>query len=689
MIYWIYYFLIATAIPVEARDVETVEVLEDGSANITCTAKITDTRCIVKLILYDRNTKKLLTYPRNDGFDDNQLDRDGIIDATGYKANQCNKAGVMKIVLLMHNLKRGDSGIYKCEVYFEEEDRLQIHINLTIKAREQQSLSFMLSALNKIKSISSYMCTDKYEAVIIFFCSESQSEITEPGKYILPNDCYEKDTIIKDHITNVKYCMVNATDLITMYVVYHSDTFSEAYMAFRLSEWRSRYLIILSSESGFFKIILAVLHSTASVVIQDRGRYKSALPIIDYHTYEYIAFCNKLCSCKLVVYSLVSENFTCTNISSTNLPSASKRCYPVASSASATVYLYDYGGCIINGSSPMQVVILIQACWSNTVAMCTVIPTHLFLVSYTWRLPNGYSNHTLVVILLKESSDMVRNFDLDGNFFDEGSHYIAVSTGVTIISYTLSKRKNYFLSSASNSPIGCYIYGEHQTTSYATPLHFKFNFPKYVSTSTTNTGHWCTPSSTIAGDNTDNDCDGYIDEEIDNQKDDDNDTKIDEDIAASTDTGCLPGWFGTKCDKLCHCNNSQCLMNGNCKENVTCLPGFFGLQCQYRSFEYNIPQFGKNLFDTNRSRIQSESGFFKIILAVLHSTASVVIQDRGRYSPLSITSERTVGGCNSTITKSNFEQQNTYSGLYLYSEKDFGVIVGQCYYDEQTSKYNI
>ncbi|XP_055872691.1 uncharacterized protein LOC106056041 [Biomphalaria glabrata] len=230
----------------------------------------------------------------------------------------------------------------------------------------------------------------------------------------------------------------------------------------------------------------------------------------------------------------------------------------------------------------MQVVILIQACWSNTVAMCTVIPTHLFLVSYTWRLPNGYSNHTLVVILLKESSDMVRNFDLDGNFFDEGSHYIAVSTGVTIISYTLSKRKNYFLSSASNSPIGCYIYGEHQTTSYATPLHFKFNFPKYVSTSTTNTGHWCTPSSTIAGDNTDNDCDGYIDEEIDNQKDDDNDTKIDEDIAASTDTGCLPGWFGTKCDKLCHCNNSQCLMNGNCKENVTCLPGFFGLQCQYK-----------------------------------------------------------------------------------------------------------
>ncbi|KAK0057143.1 hypothetical protein Bpfe_013507, partial [Biomphalaria pfeifferi] len=62
---------------------------------------------------------------------------------------------------------------------------------------------------------------------------------------------------------------------------------------------------------------------------------------------------------------------------------------------------------------------------------------------------------------------------------------------------------------------------------------------------------------------------------------DDNDNNIDEDVAALTETGCLPGWFGTKCDKLCRCNNSKCVRNGDCQENVPCLPGFFGLQCQY------------------------------------------------------------------------------------------------------------
>jgi len=41
----------------------------------------------------------------------------------------------------------------------------------------------------------------------------------------------------------------------------------------------------------------------------------------------------------------------------------------------------------------------------------------------------------------------------------------------------------------------------------------------------------CSPTSVLAGDGEDNDCDGMIDEETDNGIDDDGDGQIDEDLA--------------------------------------------------------------------------------------------------------------------------------------------------------------
>ncbi|KAK6958661.1 hypothetical protein BgiMline_036108, partial [Biomphalaria glabrata] len=57
-----------------------------------------------------------------------------------------------------------------------------------------------------------------------------------------------------------------------------------------------------------------------------------------------------------------------------------------------------------------------------------------------------------------------------------------------------------------------------------------------ATTSTESIKAVCTPTPQKNGDEKDNDCDGFIDEEIMNGKDDDEDGEIDEDNSRTTDS---------------------------------------------------------------------------------------------------------------------------------------------------------
>ncbi|CAL1536343.1 unnamed protein product [Lymnaea stagnalis] len=45
---------------------------------------------------------------------------------------------------------------------------------------------------------------------------------------------------------------------------------------------------------------------------------------------------------------------------------------------------------------------------------------------------------------------------------------------------------------------------------------------------------------------------------------------------------CEPGWFGSKCQYMCHCAKASCLGNGACLDGDHCMTGWFGPKCQYQ-----------------------------------------------------------------------------------------------------------
>ncbi|KAI8785586.1 hypothetical protein BgiBS90_012944 [Biomphalaria glabrata] len=433
----------------------------------------------------------------------------------------------------------------------------------------------------------------------------------------------------------IEYIEVDTTDLVTMIVVYNWLSYQEAYMALPINEWRSRYIIIYS-RAGFVTIISAKNNSSLNVISQEVGEeqlaiterevelrscqmilpmmgfvetntflglyvysdsafgvvagqcyldkqssvqnLESVLPIEDLPRYTYVAFCPEKRQCYLIVYAMVPGNFTCKKLFDDSHP-----CWPIKSHANIIVYQNSSNAFLIEGISPMHVVVSMTTVQTGIITLCTIIPSNIFGITYSFMLPDGFSSHYLVLVTQKPYDDLRGHvIQLLKLAFNSSEN----SAGVNIFVGPVTNEDT--ITSISQTPFGCYLFGDSKTNSYATPIHSRFYFNNYVTTSTTTTTttptntSWCIPSLKLPGDNKDNDCDGYVDEEIDNSKDDDNDNKIDEDTAAYTETGCLPGWFGTKCDKLCHCNNSQCLKNGDCQENVACLPGFFGLQCQYK-----------------------------------------------------------------------------------------------------------
>ncbi|XP_055873466.1 uncharacterized protein LOC106055992 [Biomphalaria glabrata] len=264
-----------------------------------------------------------------------------------------------------------------------------------------------------------------------------------------------------------------------------------------------------------------------------------------------------------------------------------------------TMYEFHPGTFIIHSTSALQVVVIFKRNGTFERSSCSILPSNLFMTEYLAKLPNEFSEHAIIIIAVGSLQDYVLN-NMTLNTFrtlQEISSYMKLR--LLQIDLDPNVDSPFSLRTLSGQAFGCYMFGLGEGSTYATPIAFgntsvDFDYSEDPSTATispattarptppTTTATWCTPSPQNDGDGEDNDCDGYVDEEVPNKKDDDKDGLTDEDNSVLTENGCLPGWYGTFCDVLCRCENNECLTSGDCKENVRCLPGFFGQQCQYK-----------------------------------------------------------------------------------------------------------
>ncbi|KAI8786251.1 hypothetical protein BgiBS90_013609 [Biomphalaria glabrata] len=327
--------------------------------------------------------------------------------------------------------------------------------------------------------------------------------------------------------------------------------------------------------------------------------------------YQYLTFCLLGFSCFATVLSPYSAPFVTVDyrsLISTTYFQKTKKMYKLKQcniKITSTKFLQ----VTVYFQRPNQFIYSIQS-------MSSVIPVSLFTSEYVFAKPKGYPCHTVVVT----APVGVNSFYIN----DRHISCDVVSLDILfqnwhIMSWNLSSEISYNVSqdivhvrTAEGEPFGCYVMGSDISTSFTSPLG-PLTFNNLVSNDTgtlkvtainTSVEMVCPTAQKISpgcegaqstlppscnvtlnmtrGDTWDNDCDGLIDEEMKNDQDDDGDGFSDEDLSKETENGCLPGWFGTKCDKMCRCENLQCLPNGFCKENITCQPNYFGTQCQYK-----------------------------------------------------------------------------------------------------------
>ncbi|XP_055873646.1 uncharacterized protein LOC106080079 [Biomphalaria glabrata] len=236
-------------------------------------------------------------------------------------------------------------------------------------------------------------------------------------------------------------------------------------------------------------------------------------------------------------------------------------------------------------------------------SMTTIVPVELFFDIYVWSTPGlgkivikhymtlivPKNMETLIVLnerpldeLTQTEKETISSWDLVGIPLDAGI-YELYSTPVI-----------YF---------GCYVYGYAKGSGYMQVAGY-MNGRLYDK----NRNRICEKSAPKPGDLLDNDCDGKIDEEINNNLDDDGDSQIDEDLAKPNRiNGAWTDWSAWTCSTDCKdhkmyrsrdCTNpapqnegtpcegeekeakeSDCYRNKLCPKD--CGPGFWGEDCKF------------------------------------------------------------------------------------------------------------
>ncbi|XP_055872731.1 uncharacterized protein LOC106050221 isoform X2 [Biomphalaria glabrata] len=432
------------------------------------------------------------------------------------------------------------------------------------------------------------------------------------------------------------FCRVRSSERISIMVFVSNQNFNEAYTPLPVSQWGKEYHIVLRRLSGFALIIsemdvaltvdyietdgqhnveYSIMHKNSVLSLQscsvtDRHNsiadyieimvvssgplsglsghcggdqsniaIEALLPVEKPSKFEYVVFCVRIRSCTVLVQSPMNALFYATNMASGRIDSYTEQ-------KNKKYYLIVDHQIFLQSEKYLLVSILILES-GVAQATCSILPTSLFTSEYVWLLPSGFGLHLIIFISYISLGHLILNQKpLWSHKYSIYEERFKAQTWHIITVEKHASKEDYFKAYSVNGDIfGCYLIGVNHTMTYAVPVSFSpYHQIIYIYDKTWpfNRLQRCPTESMVKGDNVDNDCDGYIDEELANNKDDDGDNKVDEDLSTDTDNGCLPGWFGTNCDQLCHCERSQCLSNGTCRPGVLCERSYFGTQCQFR-----------------------------------------------------------------------------------------------------------
>ena len=159
--------------------------------------------------------------------------------------------------------------------------------------------------------------------------------------------------------------------------------------------------------------------------------------------------------------------------------------------------------------------------------MTILPPTDQFSGNYTFTTPVTFFpekqdyDHYLAIVIEDEASDGLM---LNGEQLTNDS-FLAIwrqvgHTNLTAMTLSITSGTHFLTHMDLLQTFGAYIYGLKFQEAYGHALGQRVNTIDYV----------CTRTFVIIRDRFDNDCDGRLDEEIENEMDDDGDGLIDEDL---------------------------------------------------------------------------------------------------------------------------------------------------------------
>ncbi|XP_055873110.1 uncharacterized protein LOC106055990 isoform X1 [Biomphalaria glabrata] len=618
-----------------------VTVTEADNVTMTCSGAIFFSRIdkvcteLLELVKVNKQNAETLivSYPRVGQHYTKPVQDTWILHLKGHTdvQGQCSNVKTMYIAINIPEIQLQDAGKYVCRVYFPNETHpINTSTNLLVNSPKTVS-KFFIWDLMHTDYLKVSICNTESEARVTFGCGGQERR----SRLVKKQSCI---TLTLPTNSETDYCYIDSDGMVTAQVLYGYKKFYEVFMAIPESRWGTKYLTsmkigsatLFSAESinvnvypDKHRITLSSLkHHSIDIDDKETGNIESkswtsrvfsssvpfgvivyeifvqlhietVLPEVELDQYEYISYCIGAHVCDCIVYAPAVQTFDVHDMKSQSV-------FYYTSSVSKETFVLHFGPYVFHSNQAMQIVVSIQGRILKDAFLCTVVPSNLFLAEYLATLPEEYAIHFLI-ILIPDNLDVIMLNNQSLSSFDDKNE-IDSFLGLKIWQVNLQRESHspFNMRSTVGNIFGCYMFGYGNENSYSTPINFGNESREFIfqyqtqlthstmptselaTTSTESVKAVCTPTPQKNGDEKDNDCDGYIDEEIMNGKDDDEDGEIDEDNSRTTDSGCLHGWFGTHCDKKCRCEKNKCQASGECKENVSCIHGFFGSKCQHK-----------------------------------------------------------------------------------------------------------